>query len=247
MVRTPLRKTSTMTSLLGSPLPSVTVVSLPSGPGSSVSLPFFDCLPLSVMGSLKTSVLEPSFFVISEHLNAHFCVSRCIFCSKAPPEPNTRFSAAQPFAAAAVRISPSDSYEMPSPWMSRMYGGSSLCPVAVVVTSSSKALPRRSRSWGTITGGSPESGRTTRRPLRVRIFSFSALPHRFVHALNTSYESETTATTPSGYWSSMFSKALSSPSRPHEVMVECSAAGIEMPGTGTVTLTGGGMSASPPL
>ena len=47
----------------------------------------FDCFPLSVIGSLYTSVTEPSAFRSSEHLNAHFCVSRLSFCSSAPPEP----------------------------------------------------------------------------------------------------------------------------------------------------------------
>ena len=44
-----------------------------------------------------------------------------------------------------------------------------------------------------------------------------------------SYESDTIATRPVGYCVSMLRNASTSFSRPHEVIVECSAAGIEKP------------------
>ena len=51
---------------------------------------------------------------------AHFCVSRFSFCSSAPPLPKATFPAAQPLSCIACRITLSDSYDTPSPWMTRM-------------------------------------------------------------------------------------------------------------------------------
>merc|ERR1719198_2426773 len=65
LVSTPLRKTCTSTSSFGSPAPSVSV--LYEAPSlTSLSCPFFDCLPLSVIGSLKTSRFSP-LTVASQH------------------------------------------------------------------------------------------------------------------------------------------------------------------------------------
>ena len=61
------------------------------------------------------------------------------------------------------------------------------------------------RVWGVIVGARFRSGRT----------------------LKTSNESDTHATMPVGYCSSIFFRASSSMSFVHEVMVECSEAGIE--------------------
>lgn len=103
-----------------------------------------------------------------------------------------------------------------------------------------------------------QSGRMQMRFSKVpRAFTMflSLLPHSSVHALKMSYESDTTATMPVGYCcscshaterrlqcarvfvhgdgeaSTMLAKASTSFSRPHDVIVECSAAGTEWPAT----------------
>ena len=66
----------------------------PAPSGVHPTCPFFDILPLSVIGSLYTSTISPPAFVKLEHLNAHFWVSRSSLCSSAPPEPKAQLSAA---------------------------------------------------------------------------------------------------------------------------------------------------------
>mmetsp|Transcript_13387 Transcript_13387/g.53705 ORF Transcript_13387/g.53705 Transcript_13387/m.53705 type:complete len:210 (+) Transcript_13387:813-1442(+) len=101
LTRAPSTKTSTSTSSSRGPL---TVVSAPSSVLTSASLPFLEILPLSVMGSLKTSRSTPST-TTAEHLKAHFCVSRLSFCSSPPPEPKARLSADQPLSLRLPRMS----------------------------------------------------------------------------------------------------------------------------------------------
>mmetsp|Transcript_59888 Transcript_59888/g.139531 ORF Transcript_59888/g.139531 Transcript_59888/m.139531 type:complete len:211 (-) Transcript_59888:993-1625(-) len=168
----PFLKTSTSSSSSSLPAPSVTVVHAPFF-NSNVRRPFFDFLPGSVIGSLTTSTPWPFTFA-KEHLKAHFCVSRCIFCSKAPPLPKAKLSAAQPFAAISLRTISSEAISMPSPWMTRMQGGRSLWPV--LVCWGVNLLPSFSNTWMTMPGSSPLSGRTTRTPSRFSIMSLSSFP-----------------------------------------------------------------------
>mmetsp|Transcript_75137 Transcript_75137/g.125270 ORF Transcript_75137/g.125270 Transcript_75137/m.125270 type:complete len:200 (+) Transcript_75137:420-1019(+) len=175
----PFSKTVTSKSSAGEPSPSVSVT-IVSPCLTSLSCPFLDCFPLSVIGSLKTSRGLPST-TASQHLKAHFCVSRFIFCSSAPPEPNATLAAAQPLSIIACKMTGMVSYETPSPWIRRIVGGNSLWPVSVVVVPNFS--PRISSSSHTITGGSPESGRTTSRPSRFLMRSISSVPQRFLQAL----------------------------------------------------------------
>mmetsp|Transcript_102421 Transcript_102421/g.330452 ORF Transcript_102421/g.330452 Transcript_102421/m.330452 type:complete len:229 (-) Transcript_102421:2621-3307(-) len=179
MSNLPSLKTSTRASLAGSPLPSVTVVHLVAPLGnfspesSKVSRPFLDFLPGSVIGSLTTSTFSP-LIMAYEHLKAHFCVSRCSFCSRAPPLPKARLSAAQPAAVMVLRIISRVLMSMPSPWMTRICGGNSLWPVGVFDVPN---LPANfSSTSSTILGSSPLSGRTTRMPSRFKIMSLSSVP-----------------------------------------------------------------------
>mmetsp|Transcript_27949 Transcript_27949/g.82164 ORF Transcript_27949/g.82164 Transcript_27949/m.82164 type:complete len:204 (+) Transcript_27949:2614-3225(+) len=104
----PFLKTGMRMSSFGSPWPSVKVVILPVRSLTSMSRPFLESLPESVMGSLYTWRFSP-LTVISQHLKAHFCVSRFTFCRSAPPDPNARLSAAHPFLAMFSRMVPKDS------------------------------------------------------------------------------------------------------------------------------------------
>ena len=87
-----------------------------------------------------------------------------------------------------ARISPTVSYEIPSPWRTRTCFGSILCPVLVVDVPNFS--PSSSRHLTTTSFGSPESGRTTSRPCggpvfanRSSTFPLSSSPHSFEHAL----------------------------------------------------------------
>mmetsp|Transcript_104622 Transcript_104622/g.300780 ORF Transcript_104622/g.300780 Transcript_104622/m.300780 type:complete len:217 (-) Transcript_104622:582-1232(-) len=174
----PSLKTSTNLSFAGSPLPSVTVVHFPSS-HSKVKRPFLDFLPGSVIGSFTTSTPTP-FTHTYEHLNAHFCVSRCSFCSSAPPLPKARLSAAQPASVIAIKIMSKDLMSMPSPWITRMQGGNSLWPVEVMLDPN---LPSNfSSTSSTMPGSSPLSGRTTKTPSRASIIALSSVPQYFSHA-----------------------------------------------------------------
>mmetsp|Transcript_7893 Transcript_7893/g.20222 ORF Transcript_7893/g.20222 Transcript_7893/m.20222 type:complete len:260 (-) Transcript_7893:916-1695(-) len=176
----PSRKTSTSRSSSSLPWPSASVVIAPVRSLTRVSRPFLDCLPLSVIGSLKTGTASP-LMVASQHLKAHFCVSRLSFCSSAPPEPKAVFSAAHLCLAMFSRMAPIESWPTPSPWMMRTYEGRSLYPLGVVVVPN--ALPRSSSTSTTILGGSPESGRITSRPSLLSIIDLSSCPHSLLTAL----------------------------------------------------------------
>mmetsp|Transcript_89202 Transcript_89202/g.257164 ORF Transcript_89202/g.257164 Transcript_89202/m.257164 type:complete len:252 (-) Transcript_89202:472-1227(-) len=221
----PSLNTVTKRSLEGSPWPPVMVVSFPSRT-SRVNLPCFDFLPGSVIGSLTTLTPAPSTKAC-EHLKAHFCVSRCSFCSKAPPLPKAKLSAAQPLSFMAWRIISRLVMSMPSPWMTRMYGGNNLCPVDVFVEPN---LPSSVwRTCSTVPGNSPLSGRTTSTPSRRSMVPFNSVPQYCAQALKMSKLSLTQATMPLGYLSNMFRIARHSPSRPQLVIVLCSEAGMEKP------------------
>mmetsp|Transcript_80016 Transcript_80016/g.244637 ORF Transcript_80016/g.244637 Transcript_80016/m.244637 type:complete len:202 (+) Transcript_80016:578-1183(+) len=115
----PSLNTSTSSSFVSSPLPSVTVAHSPSPVSSNVKRPFLDFLPGSVIGSLTTSRAWPPTSAY-EHLNAHFCVSRWSFCNNAPPLPKARLSAAHPFFFISSKITSKLLISIPSPWMTRM-------------------------------------------------------------------------------------------------------------------------------
>mmetsp|Transcript_15827 Transcript_15827/g.40914 ORF Transcript_15827/g.40914 Transcript_15827/m.40914 type:complete len:284 (+) Transcript_15827:444-1295(+) len=226
----PFLNTSTSMSFAGSPFS--TVFHTPSL-HSSVRRPRFDFFPLSVIGFFDTSreVTLPSASVTSthEHLYAHLSVSRLSFWSSPPPEPKATMSVDHPKACMCARMFVSWARSTPSPWISRMNGGSSRKPFSFTVVPN--CAPRISRHLMTTSGGCPESGRTTSVPLRALTSSFSLSPHRFLQASQMLNESETHATSPSGNWVSIFLKAAVSSSGPQDVMVECSDAGIEKPAT----------------
>ena len=48
--------------------------------------------------------------IASQHLKAHFWVSRFNFCRSAPPDPNATLAAAHPLSAIAFKMTLSDSY-----------------------------------------------------------------------------------------------------------------------------------------
>ena len=124
--QTPSWKTSCMTSLAGS-APSVTVVSLPSAPFSTVIRPFFDCFVGDRV--LYTSVTEPSAFRSSEHLNALLRVAVELLQQRAAGDMTE--SVAHPFSAMCARISPTVVRD-PVALEDCTCFGSILCPVLVV-------------------------------------------------------------------------------------------------------------------
>eukprot|EP00035_Acanthoeca_spectabilis_P020636 m.433880 g.433880 ORF g.433880 m.433880 type:complete len:421 (+) comp17636_c0_seq1:80-1342(+) len=199
---------------------------------SRVSRPRFDFLPLSVIGFFETSretVLPSTSTSTHEHLYAHLSVSRLSFCSSPPPEPKATMSVHHPKACMWARIFLSCLRSTPSPWISRMNGGSSRNPFELTVVPN--WAPRISRHLMTTSGGWPESGRTTSTPLRLETSSRSLVPQSSLQASQMLKLSDTQATRPSGNEVSMFLNAAVSSSGPHEVMVECSDAGIENPAT----------------
>mmetsp|Transcript_2907 Transcript_2907/g.6700 ORF Transcript_2907/g.6700 Transcript_2907/m.6700 type:complete len:218 (+) Transcript_2907:1472-2125(+) len=176
--RLPSRKTSRRVSFMGSPLPSVIVTNWPFF-FSRVSLPVLDFLPGSVIGSLTTSTPSP-LTLANEHLKAHFRVSRCIFCSRAPPLPNTKLSAAQPPFFMARSTCSRVLMSMPSPWITLMQSASLKCPVEVSVVPN--LLSNFSSTRSTTPGRSPLSGRTTKVPSRFSICSLRSVPQYCSHA-----------------------------------------------------------------
>mmetsp|Transcript_118250 Transcript_118250/g.329798 ORF Transcript_118250/g.329798 Transcript_118250/m.329798 type:complete len:207 (+) Transcript_118250:1843-2463(+) len=180
---TPSRSTSTSMSEAREPLPPSTVTHSASL-RSRDRRPRHCAEPCAVVGSAAAGCTSFPCTRTREQPKPQFKVSRWTLCSRPPPLPKSMLSAAQPCSFMAPRISWRVNMSMPSPWIRRMYGGSNLWPVGVVLTPNLR--PRTSRTSSTMPGNLPLSGRTISTPSRPSISFLRSEPQYCSQARNMS-------------------------------------------------------------